>query len=253
MTERSPLSGRVALVTGGGRNIGRAIALALGSAGASVAVNVRRNQDEADNVVSELRAAGAQATSVIADVGDSTQVAQLFDAVRRELGPVSILVNNVGLRPHQTLEEITDADWDSVLSAGLSGAFYCARAAAADMKPLGFGRIINISGRDGWTGTVGRSHGVSTKAGLHGLTKALALELGPCGVTANSIVPGFINTTRPPEWYPGLSVDSRVATIPVGRAGTVDDIAELALFLTTGASFISGQAIHVNGGEFLLS
>lgn len=246
------LDHRVALVTGAGRNIGRAIAIALAGAGADVAVNVRENRAEGQQTVDEITRAGGNAILVVGDISESANVESMIAAVRTELGPLTILVNNVGVRPRQALQDITDEDWRYVLDAGLGGAFYCARAASHDMIEQGWGRIITLSGRDAFTGLSHRAHGVSSKAAVHGLTKALALELGPSGITANTIVPGYINTYRPREWYPNHDHAKRVAGIPVGRGGHVVDIANTAIFLAAYGSYINGQALHVNGGEFLI-
>ena len=252
MSEAS-LVGRTALVTGGGRNIGREIALELARNGADVAVCVRQNLGEAAEVVSAVESLGAKAVSVVCDVANRTQVGAMVDEVASKLGTVDILVNNAAVRPHQSLMEITPEDWAWVMGVGLTGAFNCAQAVATGMSEAGWGRILNISGRDGFTGILNRSHGVSVKAGVHGLTKALALELGPHGVTVNTVVPGLIQTTRPEAWYPTLDYRARQEGIPLRKVGRVQDIARTCRFLAAEGDFITGQAIHVNGGEFLVS
>lgn len=241
------------MVTGAGRNIGRAIVLALASAGANVVVNVRQNQDEADEVVRAAQELGSQALAVTGDVSNSEDVRAMFENARGVFGGVQILVNNAAVRPHQAFLDISAEDWDWVVGVGLTGAFHCAQAAVPDMVRGGWGRIVNISGRDGFTGILNRAHGVTVKAGIHGLTKALALELGPAGVTVNTVVPGLIHTTRPREWYPTLSYEERAEGIPVRHAGSVDDIAAMVEFLASKGRFITGQALHVNGGEFLVT
>lgn len=246
------LRGRVALVTGAGRNIGRAIAIALADAGATVAVNVRQNREEGKQTLKELKDRGGGGMLVVGDISESATVNSMIAQIRETLGPLTVLVNNVGVRPRQALADITDEDWHYVLDAGLGGAFYCARAASKDMIDQRWGRIISLSGRDGFTGLSNRAHGVTTKAAVHGLTKALALELGPSGITANTIVPGYINTHRPREWYPDHNHVARVSNIPVGRGGHVQDIANLSVFLAVYGSYINGQALHINGGEFLI-
>lgn len=248
-----PLEGRTALITGAGRNIGRAMARRLAEAGADVVVNVRQNKDEGEQTAEEVRSFGRKATVVTGDVSQVEDVRAIFDHATAELGPVHILVNNAAVRPHQPFLEITPEDWNWVLGIGLTGAFHCAQAAIPGMVEAGWGRIINISGRDGFSGILNRAHGVTVKAGIHGFTKALALEFGPSGITVNTVVPGLIRTTRPAEWYPTLSYEEREKGIPVRHSGDVDDIARTVRFLVAEGEYISGQAVHVNGGEFLVT
>jgi 3-oxoacyl-[acyl-carrier protein] reductase len=248
-----PLAGRTALITGAGRNIGRAMARQLAAAGADVVVNVRQNVEEGEQTAEEVRALGAKAVVVTGDVSKAEDVRALFDEATAALGPVHILVNNAAVRPHQPFLEITPEDWNWVLGIGLTGAFHCAQAAIPGMVEAGWGRIINISGRDGFSGILNRAHGVTVKAGIHGFTKALALEFGPSGITVNTVVPGLIHTTRPAEWYPTLSYEERAKGIPVRHAGSVDDIARTVRFLVAEGEYITGQAVHVNGGEFLVT
>ena len=245
------LKGKVALVTGAGRNIGRSIALALAAEGAHVAVNARSNADEAASVCAEVTKLGVRAVPVIGDVSSEEDVARIFIEIHSSLGPVSVLVNNVALRPHRPFFDITAAEWDLVLGIGLRGSFLCAQNAAKDMRDSGAGRIINISGRDGFAGRTDRAHGVTVKAGIHGFTKALAMELGPLGITTNTVVPGLIQTTRRAEFYPNLNYDDRAKRIPVRRVGATQDIAEACAFLAKDAGYINGTTIHVNGGESL--
>lgn len=247
------LEGRTAFITGAGRNIGRQIALTLARDGANVVINVRENRNEAAQVVSELTKLGVKAHAVFGDVSDYDLVQEMVAEAERAVGPLDILINNAAVRPHQSLFEITKEDWDWVIGVGLTGAFNCTQAVARGMRDRGWGRIINISGRDGFTGILNRSHGVSVKAGIHGFTKACCLELGPYGITVNTVVPGLIQTTRPPDWYPTLDYQKRVEGIPLKRVGDVADIANMCHFLIVDGGYISGQAIHINGGEFLVS
>lgn len=247
------LEGRTALISGAGRNIGRAMALALAGAGADVIVNVRQNVAEGEEVAAAVRELGSRAMTVTGDVSRVEDVRAMFDQVSGELGPVHILVNNAAVRPHQPFLEITPEDWNWVLGIGLTGAFHCAQAAIPGMIEAGWGRIINISGRDGFSGILNRAHGVTVKAGIHGFTKALALEFGPHGINVNTVVPGLIKTTRPKEWYPTLSYEERSKGIPVRHPGSVDDIASTVRFLVSSGDYITGQAVHVNGGEFLVT
>jgi NAD(P)-dependent dehydrogenase (short-subunit alcohol dehydrogenase family) len=225
----------------------------LARAGADIVVNVRQNVAEGEQTAEEVRAEGARAVVVTGDVSKQEDVRAMFEQATAELGPVHILVNNAAVRPHQPFLEITPEDWDWVLGIGLTGAFHCSQAAIPGMVEAGWGRIINISGRDGFSGILNRAHGVTVKAGIHGFTKALALEFGPAGIIVNTVVPGLIHTTRPKEWYPTLSYEERAEGIPVRHAGSVEDIARTVRFLVAEGDYIAGQAIHVNGGEFLVT
>jgi 3-oxoacyl-[acyl-carrier protein] reductase len=247
------LDGKTALITGAGRNIGRAMAFALAEAGADVVVNVRQNVEEGEEVAAGVRERGRTSTVVIGDVVKADDVKAMFEQAVSEVGQVQILVNNAAVRPHQPFLEITPEDWNWVLGIGLTGAFHCAQAAIPGMVEAGWGRIINISGRDGFSGILNRAHGVTVKAGIHGFTKALALEFGPSGITVNTVVPGLIQTTRPKEWYPTLSYEERSKGIPVRHPGSVEDIASTVRFLVAEGEYITGQAVHVNGGEFLVT
>ncbi|TFV64752.1 SDR family oxidoreductase [Geodermatophilus sp. DF01-2] len=248
-----PLAGRTALITGAGRNIGRAMARELAAAGADIVVNVRQNLAEGEQTADEVRALGSKAVVVAGDVSKVEDVRAVFDQATAALGPVHILVNNAAVRPHQPFLEISPEDWNWVLGIGLTGAFHCAQAAIPGMVEAGWGRVINISGRDGFSGILNRAHGVTVKAGIHGFTKALALEFGPSGITVNTVVPGLIHTTRPKEWYPTLSYEERSKGIPVRHPGSVEDIARTVRFLVAEGEYITGQAVHVNGGEFLVT
>ena len=247
------LEGKTALITGSGRNIGRAMAFALAEAGADVVINVRQNVEEGEEVAAGVRERGRRSTVVTGDVAEVEDVRAMFEQASTEVGQVQILVNNAAVRPHQPFLEITPEDWNWVLGIGLTGAFHCAQAAIPGMVEAGWGRIINISGRDGFSGILNRAHGVTVKAGIHGFTKALALEFGPSGINVNTVVPGLIETTRPKEWYPTLSYEERAKGIPVRHAGSVEDIARTVRFLVAEGDYITGQAVHVNGGEFLVT
>jgi 3-oxoacyl-[acyl-carrier protein] reductase len=254
VTDRSrSLEGKTALITGSGRNIGRAMAFSFAEAGADVVINVRQNVEEGEEVAAGVRERGRKSTVVTGDVAKADDVKAMFDQARAEVGQVQILVNNAAVRPHQPFLEITPEDWDWVLGIGLTGAFHCAQAAIPGMLEAGWGRIINISGRDGFSGILNRAHGVTVKAGIHGFTKALALEFGPHGINVNTVVPGLIQTTRPKEWYPTLSYEERSQGIPVRHPGSVEDIASMVRYLVAEGDYITGQAVHVNGGEFLVT
>ena len=246
------LDGRVAIVTGSGRNIGRAIALRLAEAGAAVVVNGARSRERVDRVVDEIVAAGGRAIGVMADVGDAEQVERMVERALAEFGRVDVAVSNVGRRLHKPFESITVDDWDSAIRTNLSASFYLARCVVPGMRERGWGRLIQVSGYDGFTGhLVDRAYNVAAKSGMHGFSKAIARELGPHGITANTVVPGAIDTDRDWSQYPGAVVEEVRRRIAVRRWGHVDDIAYACLYLCTTGSFVNGQAIHLNGGEFM--
>jgi 3-oxoacyl-[acyl-carrier protein] reductase len=243
------LTGKVALVTGSGRNIGRQVALTLAGRGCDVVVHVGSDQAAGDEVASEIQASGRRAMTVVADVAEVKQVRAMLERVRSEMGPVDILVNNAAVRPHSAFVDIADEDWRAVLGVNLDGPFYCCREVVPDMIDKGWGAIVNILGTAAWDGGVHDAHIVVSKLGLHGLTKALAVELGHHGIRVNSIVLGGIETVRklptPVRGHP-------VEEIPLQRRGRPIDVAETIAFLVSdGAAYITGQAIHVNGGSLL--
>jgi 3-oxoacyl-[acyl-carrier protein] reductase len=249
MTETS-LAGRVALVTGAGRNIGRAIALTLAEAGASVIVNGRSNADAVDGVVREIEAQGGTALAAMADVADEVAVARMVAAAAERFGRIDVAVNNAAGRPEQPFEAIALADWRGVLATVLDGAFLVAKTALPHLRTSGAGAIVNIGGVSGHIGTKHRAHVVTAKAGLIGLTRALAHDLAVDGITVNCVVPGLIDTARDPSrQLPHHHSLSRTLT---GRLGTPDDIAALVRFLAgPQARYITGQTLHVNGGMYL--
>jgi NAD(P)-dependent dehydrogenase (short-subunit alcohol dehydrogenase family) len=254
VTQRSrPFAGRTAIVTGSGRNIGRAIALALAEGGANVVVNGHRDQEAVERVVREIGAAGGRALGVMADVASHGEVAELVRKTVAAFGSVDIAISNVALRPKQAFLDISLEDWNTVLATNLSAAFYMARNAIPHMRARKWGRIIHISGFDGfWAQVAERAHNITCKAGLHGLTKALAREFGPDGITANTVAPGAIDTVRDWSQYAHQEKSKIEAEIPSGRFGKTEEVAAACAFLCaeTGA-FVSGQAIHVNGGHYM--
>jgi len=254
MTERfSSFAGRTAIVTGSGRNIGRAIALALAEGGANVVVNGHRDKDAVDAVVREIGEAGGRALGIMADVSSHDAVADMVRRTVAEFGSVDIAISNVGVRRKQAFLDITPADWQAVLDTNLSSAFFMARNVIPHMRERKWGRIVHISGFDGFWGQVSeRAHNITCKAGLHGLSKALAREFGPDGITANSVVPGAIDTVRDWSQYTHQDRERIRSEIPCGRFGKTDEVAAACVFLCaeTGA-FVSGQAIHVNGGHYM--
>ena len=244
------LAGRVAVVTGAGRNIGRAVALALADAGAGVVVNGRSNAEAVDGVVREIEARGGQAMAAMADVADEAAVARMIAAAAERLGRIDVVVNNAAGRPEQAFESISLADWRGVLATVLDGAFLVAKAALPHLRKSGAGAIVNIGGVSGHIGTKSRAHVVTAKAGLIGLTKALAHDLAADGITVNCVVPGLIETARDPSRQ--LPHHHSVSRTLTGRLGTPDDIAAIVRFLAgPQGRYITGQTVHVNGGMYL--
>jgi len=245
------LAGKVALVTGAGKNIGREIALTLARDGAAVVVNGRRDQQAIEGVAGEIERLGGRAIPVLGDVAVEADVARLAEAAAQAFGGVDIAVSNAGLRRQTPFLEITLAEWREILSVALDGTFLLARAVVPQMIARGGGSFVALSGISTHIGTPNRAHVSASKAGLEGLIRAMAVELAPHGIRANAVAPGSIDTQR------GASAGALPAThsdaaIPLRRKGTVDEIAA-AVRLLAGpeGGYITGQTIHVNGGAFL--
>jgi len=250
MSTNQELAGRVAVVTGAGRNIGRAIALALADAGAAVVANGRSNRAAVDAVAGEIEANGGKALAVIADVTDQAAVERMAAATVERFGRIDILVNNAAGRPEQVLETMLLADWRGVLATILDGAFLTVKAALPHLKKSGAGAIVNIGGVSGHVGTRHRAHVVTAKAGLVGLTKALAHDLAGHRITANCVVPGLIDTARDPNAQ--LPHHHSVGRTLAGRLGTPEEVAAAVRFLAgPQARYVTGQTLHVNGGVYL--
>jgi 3-oxoacyl-[acyl-carrier protein] reductase len=249
MTNGNELDGRVAIVTGAARNIGRAIARELAAAGAAVVINARASGAEAEAAAGEIEAAGGRAFACVADVTDEAAIGRMAAAAVARFGRIDILVNNAAVRREQPLAEITLGEWREILAIILDGAFICAKACLPQLAASGAGTIVNIGGLTAHLGAGRRAHVVTAKAGLVGLTRALAHELAAAKVTVNCVSPGRIATARRgPEPHA-----HRVASLS-GEHGTPDDIAATVRFLCgPRARYITGQTIHVNGGAYLSS
>ena len=244
------LAGRVAIVTGAGRNIGRAIALALADGGAGVAVNGRANRTEVDAVVAEIDSRGGKALAVMADVSDEAAVQRMAAAAVERFGHIDILVNNAAIRPEKPFESLSLSDWRAVHSVILEGAFLTVKAALPYLKASGSGAIVNIGGMSAHTGAKHRAHVLAAKSGLIGFTKALANDLADAGITANCVVPGLIDTVRAPGTKPPQH--HQTSKTLAGRFGAPQEIAAAVRFLAgPGARYITGQSLHVNGGAYL--
>jgi 3-oxoacyl-[acyl-carrier protein] reductase len=244
------LTGKVAVVTGAGRNIGRAIARTLAEGGASVLVNARSNRAEAEAVAREVEAAGGKAIVHIGDVADTKSVQAMADAAVRQLGRIDILVNNAALRREKSFAEMDYAEWREILDVTLDGAFHCTKACLPSLRKSGQGTVVNIGGLSAHTGAKNRAHVVTAKAGIVGFTRALANDLAADGITVNCVVPGLIGTPRPkdrPE--PAHHLTHNTIT---GARGKPEDVAAMVRFLCSPAArYITGQAIHANGGAFM--
>ncbi len=248
MSVRNELAGHVAVVTGSARNIGRAIALGLASGGAAVMVNARQSAGEAEAVAEEIRQMGGRSAVAMADVADPVAAAGLIAAAVEQFGRLDILVNNASVRREVDFASLEYAEWRESLATTLDGAYLCSRAALPHLVASSAGAIVNIGGLSSHTGAARRAHIIAAKAGLAGLTRALAHDLAPDQVTVNCVAPGMIETARTgpePAHHAGR-------TPPVGRKGTPEEVASLVRFLCgPDARYITGQTIHANGGLFM--
>lgn len=239
---------RVALVTGAGRGIGRAIALELAKNGCSVAVNYSNSEAPANEVAAEIRAMGCEAVAVKANVGDAAEVKEMFKTVAEQLGAVNILVCNAGITRDNLLMRMKEAEWDDVIDTDLNSLFYCAKEAVRPMLKGRWGRIIAITSVNALRGSAGQCNYAAAKAGMIGFIKSLAREVAAKGITANAIAPGFIDTDMTSVLSDELK-EKFVESIPAGRVGTPQDVAGAVAFLASeNASYIQGQVIAVDGG-----
>jgi 3-oxoacyl-[acyl-carrier protein] reductase len=242
------LAGQIAVVTGGSRGIGRAIAQALAAMQARVIINYVTNQVAAEDTRASIEATGGQASLLCFDVADAAGTEQAFKAILDEWGRIDILVNNAGVTRDRLVLRMTEEDWQQVLQINLSGMYHCSKAAIRPMIRQRRGRIVNITSVIGIIGNAGQVNYAAAKAGAIGLTKALAKEVASRGITANAVAPGLIET----EMTQGLSAEAKtelIRQIPLGRWGTPQDVANCVGFLVSAqASYITGQVIQVNGG-----
>ncbi len=244
------LHGRVALVTGAGRGIGRAIALELAHRGAAVAVNYRVSQKEAESLKEEIEAAGAECMLVQGDVASSEQAHHVVQAVLDKWKRLDILVNNAGITRDKSFRKMADDEWADVINVNLNGTYYCTSAALPAMIEQKFGRIINISSFVGQAGNFGQANYAASKGGMIAFTKAAAIEMAKYNVTVNVIAPGFTCTEMLATVPPNV-LDQIRAKIPMGRLARPDEIAKAAAFLASDGDYITGQQLNVNGGVYM--
>jgi 3-oxoacyl-[acyl-carrier protein] reductase len=251
MAEIQALAGKVAIVTGSGKNIGKAIAQRLAADGAAVVVNGRGDRAIVEETAQEIRAAGGRALPYMADVSQPDGVAAMVDAAVKEFGGVDIAVGNAGLRRQTPFLQMNLEEWHEILGVALHGAFYLAKAVAPEMIKRGGGTFIGLSGVSHHAGSSGRIHVNASKAGLEGMIRGLAIELAPHNITANCIAPGSIDTVRGPS-AGGPHGRGMSREIPAGRQGRPEEIAAMVRFLVgPEGRYVTGQTIHVNGGLFL--
>jgi 3-oxoacyl-[acyl-carrier protein] reductase len=239
------LTGKIALVTGGGRGIGRAISLGLARAGADVAVNYRERRDDADSAVREIQKMDRRAAAIQADVAHGAEVTELVRAVESQLGPIEILVNNAGKILIQSIEQMREEDWNEMIAVNLTSCFLVTQAVLPSMRLRQWGRIVNISSVAAQAGSIVGVHYAASKAGMLGLTRSYARVLAKEGITVNAITPALVATE--------MVVSNPVAKpemIPVGRFGDIEEVADVALMLASNA-YITGQTINVNGGYYM--
>jgi 3-oxoacyl-[acyl-carrier protein] reductase len=242
--------GQVAIVTGGGRGIGRAIAAGIARRGVNVAI-ADINPDDAIETAATLRTLGVKAVGIKLDVSKSDEVKKAFEDIRKEFSKIDILVNNAGVTKDGLVIRMKEEDWDMVMDTNLKGVFLCSREAIKDMSQRRYGRIVNISSVAAFMGNPGQANYSASKAAIMGFTKTIAKEYASRGITVNAVAPGFITTVMT-DVLPENVKEEIKKQIPLGKFGTVEDVANAVIFLASpGSSYITGQVIHVNGGMYM--
>ena len=249
-TVNKRLAGKVAVVTGSSRGIGKAIAKALAAEGATLAVHYCRGREHADQLASEFEQTGTRVGVFQADVTRPEDCHKVLQAAARDLGQVEILINNAGINRDRTVRKMTAAEWDEVIQTNLNSVFHCTKAALEPMIARGWGRIINIASIIGQTGALGQANYAAAKAGIIAFTKSVAQELARYGITVNAICPGFVET----DMLATMTAPARDAVkgrIPLGRFGQADEVARLVRFLCTEGDWITGAQLNINGGQYM--
>lgn len=240
------ITGKIALVTGGDRGIGRGIALALAQAGADIAINYHTRETDAHAVSAEIQSYGRKAMEAEADVSAAGQVSQMVELIEKQLGPIDILVNNAGITRPQPIEQVDEKSWDEILRIDLKSVFLVTQAVLPGMRSRSWGRIINISSVAAYIGGLSGPHYAASKAGILGLTRYYASSLIKEGITVNAIAPALIETDMLGDLH-GISTE----LIPIGRFGSVGEVADVAVMLARNG-YITGQTINVNGGRYMM-
>ncbi len=249
LSKGNELKGKIALVTGATKNIGRAVARSLASAGATVAVNSRASKEDGDKVVKEITDAGGRAMTCVGDISDQAAVDAMVKSVIDQFGGIDILVLNASIRKQTHITEMSFEEWRRIMAISLDGSFHCVKACLPSMTKRRDGAIVTLGGMMALAGAKNRVHGSVVKHGLVGMTRALALDLADYGIRVNCVAPGQMNT--PPAGEP-VVVPSPSKQVPIGRKGEPEEIAAMVRFLCgPGASFVSGQTIHVNGAQMM--
>jgi len=244
------LQGKVAVVTGSSRGIGKAIAKALAAEGAGMAVHYCRGREHADELAAEFERRGNRVGIFQADVSRPEECHRLLEQVAKQLGPVEILVNNAGINRDRSIRKMSAAEWDEVIGTNLNSVFHCTKAAMEPMIARGWGRIINIASIIGQTGAFGQANYAAAKAGVIAFTKSVAQELAKYGITVNAICPGFVDTDMMAS-MPQAAKDAVRSRIPLGRFGEADEVARLVRFLCCEGDWITGAQLNINGGQFM--
>jgi NAD(P)-dependent dehydrogenase (short-subunit alcohol dehydrogenase family) len=244
------LSGKVAIVTGSSRGIGKAIAKALAAEGTTLAIHYHRSRDGADQLAAEIERGSGRVGVFQADVSKPEDCHRLIEQASKRLGPVDILVNNAGMNRDRTLRKMSAAEWDEVIGTNLNSVFHCTKAVLDPMIERGWGRLINIASITAQTGAFGQSNYAAAKAGVIAFTKSVAQEIAKHGITVNAICPGFVDTDMV-AGLPQLAKERAKSRIPLGRFGDADEVARLVRFLCTEGDWITGAQLNINGGQYM--